>query len=65
VINLSDNDMRIIKETFITARDSKDNDTLLKLRKKVEEVIGITSTKDTITFLSVIIRDYNFYTQNM
>lgn len=65
VINLSDNDMRIIKETFITARDAKDNDTLLKLRKKVEEVIGVTSTKDTITFLNVIIRDYNFYTQNM
>ncbi len=65
VINLSDNDMRIIKETFITARDAKDNDTLLKLRNKVEEVIGVTSTKDTITFLNVIIRDYNFYTQNM
>lgn len=65
VINLSDNDMRIIKETFITARDAKDNDTLVKLRNKVEEVIGVTSTKDTITFLNVIIRDYNFYTQNM
>ncbi|WP_430412592.1 RDD family protein [Kordia sp.] len=65
VINLSDNDMRIIKETFTTARDAKDNDTLLKLRKKVEEVIGITSEKDTISFLTIIIRDYNFYTQNM
>ncbi len=65
VINLSDNDMRIIKETFTTARDAKDHETLLKLRRKVEEVIGITSTKDTVTFLNIIIRDYNFYTQNM
>ncbi|WP_046755719.1 RDD family protein [Kordia jejudonensis] len=65
VIKLSDNDMRIIKETFTTARKAKDHDTLLKLRKKVEEVIGITSTTDTTTFLNIIIRDYNYYTQNM
>lgn len=65
VINLSDNDMRIIKETFETARKGNDRDTLRKLKNKVEEVIGVTSEKETVAFLKIIIRDYNYYTQNM
>jgi uncharacterized RDD family membrane protein YckC len=65
VINLSDNDMRIIKETFLIARKGKDFDTLNKLRAKVEEVIEIKTNQQTIPFIDIIIKDYNFYTQNM
>ncbi|QHI39078.1 hypothetical protein IMCC3317_44790 [Kordia antarctica] len=65
VIKLSDNDMRIIKETFIIARKGKDYDTLNKLRVKVEEVIEMKSRQDTIPFIDIVIKDYNFYTQNM
>lgn len=65
VIKLSDNDMRIIKETFVIAKRARDYDTLNKLRNKVEEVIEIRSDQDTIPFIDVIIKDYNFYTQNM
>ncbi|EDP94993.1 RDD family protein [Kordia algicida OT-1] len=65
VIKLSDNDMRIIKETFVIAKRARDYDTLNKLRAKVEEVIEIRSDQDTIPFIDVIIKDYNFYTQNM
>lgn len=65
VIKLSDNDMRIIKETFIIARRGKDFDTLLKLRIKVEEVMETKSNQDTIPFIDIVIKDYNFYTQNM
>ncbi|MBC8753818.1 RDD family protein [Kordia sp. YSTF-M3] len=65
VIRLSDNDMRIIKETYLIAKRAKDFDTLTKLRTKVEQVIEAKSQQETIPFLGVIIKDYNFYTQNM
>ncbi len=65
VIRLSDNDMRIIKETFLIAKRGKDNDTLNKLRAKVEQVIETKSDQQTIPFIDIIIKDYNFYTQNM
>ena len=65
VINLSDNDMRIIKETYLIAKKGKDFDTLNKLRAKVEQVMEIKSDKATIPFIDIIIKDYNFYTQNM
>jgi uncharacterized RDD family membrane protein YckC len=65
VINLSDNDMRIIKETFTIAKQSDDRETLRKLRVKVEQVMGVTSEQRTIPFIEVVIKDYNFYTQNM
>lgn len=67
VIKLSDNDARIIKETFTTAKASKDYQTLIKLRKKLIEVTGIKEMKQKsdIEFIDVIMKDYNFYTQSM
>ena len=66
VIKLSDNDARIIKETFVTARASRDYKTLIKLRKKIVEVIGIKDyNEEDIKFIAVILKDYNYYTQNM
>ena len=67
VIKLSDNDARIIKETFNVARASKDYQTLIKLRQKIIEVVGIKNVKQSndMEFIHVILKDYNFYTQNM
>ncbi|WP_046744285.1 RDD family protein [Kordia zhangzhouensis] len=65
VIKLSDNDMRIIKETYLIAKKGKDFDTLNKLRAKIEEVIDTKSSEKTTSFIDIIIKDYNFYTQNM
>ena len=67
VIKLSDNDARIIKETFSSARVSKDYQTLIKLRKKIIEVVVIKDVKQgtDMEFIDVILKDYNFYTQNM
>jgi len=66
VIRLSDNDARIIKDTFLTAKKSKDYPTLIKLRKKIMEVIELKTveTKD-IEFIDTVLKDYNYYTQNM
>ena len=67
VIKLSDNDARIIKETFNVARASKDYQTLIKLRQKIIEVAGIKTVKQSndMEFIDVILKDYNFYTQSM
>jgi hypothetical protein len=65
VIKLSDNDMRIVKETFVIAKKGKDFDTLNKLRAKVEQVMETKSEQATIPFIDLVIKDYNFYTQNM
>ncbi len=66
VIKLSDNDVRIIKDTFIIAKNVKDYKTLIKLRTKIEEVTGITKPqKDTdIMFINTILKDFNYYTQD-
>ncbi len=67
VIRLSDNDVRIIKDTFIVARKSKDYKTLIKLRNKIKEVVEIKEVKQSndAEFISTILKDYNYYTQNM
>lgn len=41
VIKLSDNDMRIIKETFLVAEKKRDAETIDKLTKKIESVTSI------------------------
>jgi len=66
VIRLSDNDARIIKETFLTAKATKDYQTLIKLRKKIAEVIEVNQEGgNDIQFIDTILKDYNYYTQNM
>lgn len=66
VIKLSDNDARIIKDTFTIAKSSNDYQTLIKLRKKIVEVIGVKQEDgNDIQFIDTILKDYNYYTQNM
>lgn len=66
VIKLSDNDARIIKDTYISARKFKDYKTLIKLRSKIIEVTGITSQhKSDSEFIDTVLKDYNYYTQRM
>lgn len=66
VIKLSDNDMRIIKETFQIAKSKNDYETIKKLREKIESVTGIKNQSGNENdFIKTILKDYNFYTQNM
>ena len=66
VIKLSDNDARIIKETFNVAVTKRDYATLIKLRNKIEEVTGVKNISGNDTdFIRTILKDYSFYTQNM
>ncbi|WP_163399987.1 RDD family protein [Flavobacterium fluviatile] len=67
VIKLSDNDMRIIKETFLRAEAKNDYEIIYKLVHKIESVTGIKnqSIGDPAGFIRTVLKDYNFYTQNM
>ena len=66
VIKLSDNDARIIKETFNTAKASRDYATLIKLRQKIIEVAEIKNVMENdMQFVETILKDYNYYTQSM
>lgn len=66
VIKLSDNDMRIIKDTFQIARNNSDIETITKLRQKIESVTGIKNQSGIDSdFIRVILKDYNYYTQKM
>jgi len=66
VIKLSDNDARIIKETFKAASKTNNHKTLLKLKLKIEDVTGIKSTEtNTTIFIDKVLKDYNYYTQSM
>ncbi|MDR7210055.1 RDD family protein [Flavobacterium piscis] len=66
VIKLSDNDMRIIKETFLKADTSNDYEIISKLVTKIENVTGIRNQSgNNRDFIRIILKDYNFYTQNM
>lgn len=67
VIRLSDNDARIIKETFKVAKKTRDYQTLIKLRNKLIEVVeikNVTQSND-VEFITTILKDYNYYTQHM
>lgn len=66
VIKLSDNDMRIIKDTFQFAKTKNDVETISRLRKKIEEVTGIKNQSGNESdFIQTVLKDYNYYTQNM
>lgn len=66
VIKLSDNDARIIKETFNNARTNKDYQMISKLKTKIEDVTGIRNQSgNEEDFIKTISKDYNYYTQKM
>jgi uncharacterized RDD family membrane protein YckC len=66
VIKLSDNDMRIIKETYQNALAKNDHEIIYKLVAKIEGVTGIKNQSgNNNDFIRVILKDYNFYTQHM
>lgn len=66
VIKLSDNDVRIIKETFERAVASRDYGTLIKLRDKIISVTDIKNISgNDQDFIKTLLKDYNYYTQKM
>lgn len=65
VTQLTDKDVRLIKETYLIAQRSGDYKTLNDLRNKIESVLEIKSEFYDKQFIETILKDYNYYTQNM
>ncbi len=65
VTKLTDKDVRLIKETFFIAKRSSDYKTLKALRDKVETVIEAKSDLYDMQFIDTVLKDYNYFTQNM
>ena len=64
-INLTDKDARLIKETYRIAVSSNDFKALKALREKVAEIIEVDSKLYDRQFLDTVLKDYNYYTQDM
>jgi len=65
VTELSDKDVRLIKETYLIALKSNDYKTLNLLRKKVCDLLNIESKLYDKQLLDILLKDYNHFTQNM
>lgn len=66
VINLSDNDVRIIKETYDSAYKAADFETIGRLQNRIMQVAGISVVSQSPTaFVDTVMKDYNYYTQHM
>lgn len=65
VTQLQDKDIRLIKETFLIANRTSDYKTLKELRLKVESILGTESNLYDKEYIDTILKDYNYYTQNM
>ncbi len=62
---LSDKDVRIIKEAFTVSKRNNDFKTLTLLRNKVCGLLQIESDMFDKELIDTVLKDYNYYTQNM
>jgi len=65
VTKLTDKDVRLIKETYSIAKKSNDYKTLNALRVKVESILETNSELYDRQYIDTVLKDYNYYTQNM
>jgi len=65
VTQLQDKDIRLIKETFLIAKRTSDYKTLKELRLKIESILGTESNLYDREYIDTVLKDYNYYTQNM
>ncbi|GHC53359.1 RDD family protein [Ulvibacter litoralis] len=65
IMRLTDKDVRVIKETYLIAIKGNDYKTLNALRKKIESILEVSSKYYDRQFIETVLKDYNYYTQNM
>lgn len=63
VVNLTDNDIQLIKEVILTVRRTGNTMLALQTRQKIEQVLHIQSRQpEPIAFLQTVLSDYNYLT---
>ncbi|MEX0272776.1 MAG: RDD family protein [Flavobacteriaceae bacterium] len=60
-----DGEMRTIKELYDRARRNGDHNVILSLSDRIKEVTKITTDMKPMEFVDVVIKDFNFYTQQV
>ncbi len=63
VTMLSDIDIQTIKELYRTAKRKGNHGVVVKLHKKIIDITDIKTEMKPIEFVDVVIKDYNYYTQ--
>jgi uncharacterized RDD family membrane protein YckC len=58
-----DHEMQTIKNLYTDARRSGDHNVIVNLSAKIKEVAQISTDLMAIEFVDVVIKDYNYYTQ--
>jgi uncharacterized RDD family membrane protein YckC len=62
---LKDKDIQTIKDVYTKARQNGNHKTILKLYLKIITLTGIKTEMKPIHFIEIILKDYNYYTQQM
>ncbi len=62
---LSDRDIQTIKQLYIKAKQKRNPTTITKLYSKIIEITGITTDLNPTEFIDIVIKDYNYFTQQM
>lgn len=62
---LTDKDMQIVKEAFTLSKRNNDYKTLTILKEKLCNILQIETSMTDVTFIDTILKDYNYFTQNM
>ncbi|MAP55031.1 RDD family protein [Altibacter sp.] len=61
----TDTEIQTIKTVFNKARFNGNHNVILKLSEKVASVMDVTIDEKPVAFIDRVIKDYNYYTQNM
>ncbi|QIE58122.1 RDD family protein [Rasiella rasia] len=61
----TDAEMSTIKSLFWDAKYNSNHNVILKLTQRLSTVMEVTPEETPIAFVDKVIKDYNFYTQNM
>lgn len=62
---LNDKDIQTIKNVYNNALQKGNYNVITKLHQKVVKLTGITTELKPVDFIALILKDYNYYTQQM
>ena len=62
---LSDHDIQTIKEIYNDAKRHSKHNMILKLDQKIKHLTAIKTDEKPFDFVNTVLKDYNFYTQQM
>ncbi len=65
VTRLSDKDIQTIKQLYVKAKRKGNHKTILKLHAKIIELTDVKTDLKPIDFIAIVIKDYNYFTQQM